>query len=205
VRVIQRKNIGEFILLSVLFENQANFAVTQAPKNPEEIKQYKKWVSFCQEQQIHIIFEAGNKCNFEELLIASDFCITTSYKEGFGMVYLEPWLANTPVVGRNIDFITKDFIADGFEFPKLYNQIQIPGYESDFKDFDLNKQQQIITDILKNKIDKNLMLNQNKKLLSLFDKVKPTVFAKNISLIKNNYSLEGYGIKLQNRYKKIPG
>ena len=86
VRVIQRKNIGEFILLSVLFENQANFAVTQAPKNPEEIKQYEKWVNFCHKQHIPIIFEAGNKCNFEELLIASNFCITSSYKEGFGML-----------------------------------------------------------------------------------------------------------------------
>ena len=115
VRVIQRKNIGEFILLAALFNENANFVVTQPPQNPVEIERYKKWVDFCKKEKINVTFEAGTKVDFEKLLIASDFCITTSYNEGFGMVYLEPWLLNTPVVGRDIDFISKDFRADGFD------------------------------------------------------------------------------------------
>ncbi len=34
VRAIRRKNIGEFILLAVLFEGTCQFNITQAPKNP---------------------------------------------------------------------------------------------------------------------------------------------------------------------------
>ena len=205
VRVIQRKNIGEFILLAKLFSEEANFVVTQPPQNPVEIELYKKWVQFCQKENINIVFEAGTKVNFEELLIGSDFCITTSYKEGFGMVYLEPWLLNTPVVGRDIDFISKDFRADGFDFPALYKSIEIKGNHDDFKDLQMDKQMQIITDIKNGVIQKADFFKQNPILSSLFKKVNANVIEKNKSIIKNKYSLKGYGHKLQKRYKKMLG
>ena len=205
VRVIQRKNIGEFILLAQLFSDEANFVVTQPPQNPVEIELYKKWVKFCESENIAVGFEAGTKVNFEELLIASDFCITTSYKEGFGMVYLEPWLLNTPVVGRDIDFISKDFRADGFDFPALYKSIEIKGNHDDFKDLQMDKQMQIITDIKNGVIQKADFFKQNPILSSLFKKVNANVIEKNKSIIKNKYSLKGYGHKLQKRYKKMLG
>ena len=205
VRVIQRKNIGELILLASVFQNEVNFVVTQPPQNPVEIERYKKWTSFCQKENISMTFEAGTKVNFETLLIASDFCITTSYKEGFGMVYLEPWLLHTPVVGRDIDFISKDFVADGFEFPLLYSKIEIPGLENDFKDLHMEEQMQIISDVHGGKIQRDTLFEQNPFLTSMFNKVDAGVITKNISIIKNNYSLKGYGIKLQERYKKLVG
>ena len=205
VRVIQRKNIGELILLSVLFAERVNFTVTQPPKNPVEIERYKKWLDFCQKEKINVVFEAGNKVDFEELLVASDFCITTSYKEGFGMVYLEPWLFHSPVVGRNIDYITIDFINDGFQFPALYNTLVIPGFQEDFKDLSAETQMQIITDVQKGKIQKTEIFEQNKTLITLFEKVDLSIIEKNSLIIKNNYSLKGYGIKLQKRYKKMVG
>jgi glycosyltransferase involved in cell wall biosynthesis len=203
VRVIQRKNIGEFILLSILFAHKANFVVTQPPQNPVEINMYKQWVEFCDKQGINVSFEAGTKVNFEQLLAASDFCITTSYKEGFGMVYLEPWLFDTPVVGRDIDFITKDFKDDGFEFPTLYFKLNIPEIKTDFKDLNLKVQMEIILDVIGGKIDKQKLFEQNPILNTLFRKVSESIIEKNKSLIKNNYSLKGYGIKLQERYKKM--
>lgn len=205
VRVIQRKNIGEFILLSILFKHRANFAVTQPPQNPVEIEMYKQWLKFCDENEINIVFEAGNKVNFEKLLRASDFCITTSYKEGFGMVYLEPWLIDTPVVGRDIDFITRDFKNDGFVFPTLYYKINIPGIKTDFKDLNLKMQMEIIAGVLNGKIEKEKFLEQNPILETLFSNVKSYIIEKNKTIIKNNYSLKGYGIKLQERYKKMVG
>ncbi len=205
VRVIQRKNIGELILLSVLYSENANFVVTQPPKNPKEIEIYKKWLKYCNDEKIPVVFEAGNKVDFEQLLIASDFCITTSYREGFGMVYLEPWLLNTPVAGRDIDYITRDFLADGFLFPKLYQQIEIPQLNGDFKDFDMEKQMHIISEIKTDKIKKQKIFEQNPQLKALFEKVLPEIIEKNKKLIKTKYSLKGYGIKLQNRYKKLAG
>jgi glycosyltransferase involved in cell wall biosynthesis len=205
VRVIQRKNIGEFILLSILFRHRANFAVTQPPQNPLEFEMYKQWIKFCNENEIDIVFEAGQKVNFENLLRGSDFCITTSYKEGFGMVYLEPWLLDTPVVGRDIDFITRDFKNDGFSFPTLYYKLNIPGIKTDFKDLNLKMQMEIISAILSGKIEKHKLFEQNPILNTLFSDVKLYITEKNKTIIKNNYSLQGYGIKLQKRYKKMVG
>ena len=205
VRVIRRKNIGELILLSVLFSDEVNFVVTQPPKNPEEIKAYKKWVTFCTEENIKIVFEAGNKVDFEKLLMASDFCISTSYQEGFGMVYLEPWLFNTPVVGRNIVYISRDFINDGVLFPSLYQHLHIPGTDNDFKDLEIIRQMEIISDVKNKRIKKEKIFEQNEGLHFLFKNVASTIIEKNKKIIKNNYSLKKYGIKLQNRYKKLAG
>ena len=205
VRVIQRKNIGEFILLSVLFDHITSFVVTQPPQNPIEIGIYKQWLNFCAENQIGVIFEAGNKVDFEKLLTGSDFCITTSYREGFGMVYLEPWLMNTPVVGRDIDFITRDFKEDGFTFPMLYYKINIPGIKIDFKDLNMKMQMEIIADLKAGRIQKQKLFEQNPILHTLFKVVPDQVTEKNKTIIIENYSLEGYGNKLQKRYKKLVG
>lgn len=205
VRVIQRKNIGEFILLSILFNHVANFAVTQPPKNPVEIGMYKQWVKFCEDQQIDLVFEAGTKTDFVTLLAGSDFCITTSYMEGFGMVYLEPWLLETPVVGRDIDYITQDFKKDGFEFPALYYKLNIPGIKVDFKDLNMKLQMEIVAELKSGKLQKQQVFEQNPILNTLFKKVADSVTAKNKTIIQNNYSLKGYGNKLQERYKKLVG
>lgn len=205
VRVIQRKNIGEFILLSVLFNNTANFVVTQPPQNPLEMEHYKKWIELCNKENINVTFGAGNKVDFEKLLIASDFCITTSYKEGFGMVYLEPWLLNTPVVGRDIDFISKDFRTDGFEFPALYSKIIVGEKGEDFKDLSMVAQMQKILNVKNDLKLREKLFEQNPIFTTLFKKVSEAIIDKNVSIIKNNYSLKGYGFKLQERYKTMVG
>lgn len=205
VRVIQRKNIGELILFSILFRNRVNFVVTQPPQNPVEVEMYKQWLEFCKNNGLSITFEAGVKVDFEKLLRGSDFCITTSYKEGFGMVYLEPWLLDTPVVGRDIDFITKDFKNDGFEFPTLYFKMNIPGLKADFKDLNMKMQMEIISNVIHDLEEKQKIFEQNPILNTLFSEVKGDVIEKNKTIIKNNYSLKGYGIKLQERYRKMAG
>lgn len=205
VRVIKRKNIGELILLSEIFKETVNFVVTQAPQNPVEIQLYKRWINFCDKENINLTLEAGSKVNFETLLIGSDYCITTSYKEGFGMVYLEPWLLNTPVVGRDIDFITKDFKADGFEFPVLYKHILIDANGKDFKNLSMEEQMVQILNVKNNLKFKEKVIEQNPIFDLLFDKVPETIIEKNISIIKSNYSLKGYGSKLQERYKILAG
>ena len=63
----------------------------------------------------------------------------------------------------------------------------------------------IIADVQKGIIQKEKIFEQNKALGTLFEKVDESVIEKNVSIIKNNYSLKGYGIKLQKRYKKMVG
>ncbi len=203
VRVIRRKNIGEFILLSLLFQQETRFVVTQPPQNPVEQKLYRQWLAFCQNESLNVIFEAGEKVDFHQLLSASDFCITTSYREGFGMVFLEPWLANTPVTGRNIEYITSDFRNDGLEFPRLYNQIIIPGYSRDFKDLSMKDQMEIIRNIRTGTLKKEAILQKNPDVKTMFREVPVPVMESNRTIIKNKYALEKYGTKLQNRYQKM--
>ncbi len=203
VRVIHRKNIGEFLLLSVLFQETANFCVTQPPLNPEEIKLYQKWLDFCGKKKIPVVFEAGKKVDFETLLTASDFCISTSYKEGFGMVYVEPWLADTPVVGRNIRYITRDFVHDGLILPALYDELKIPGTSGDFPLLTMEQQMQLIEGVSEGKIKQQSIFELNPRLKTLFEKVGPDIMKNNKNIIERNYSLHGYRDKLQKRYRKM--
>ena len=77
---------------------------------------------------------------------ASDYCVTTSMMEGFGLTYLEPWLEGIPVIGRNIETCTVDLKRNGLRFPLLYDRFIVPfkGEKTDFKDLDQQQQQQVI-------------------------------------------------------------
>jgi glycosyltransferase involved in cell wall biosynthesis len=60
------------------------------------------------------------------MLAAADAIVSTSVAEGFGMVFLEAWLAGRPLVGRNLPEITADFVEQGIQFPWLYDELSIP-------------------------------------------------------------------------------
>jgi len=124
-RAIRRKNIGELLLWSAVMP-EAKFAVTLAPKNPEVKPIYDAWVAFAEELGLHVEFNAGANCSFEEMVAKADALITTSIAEGFGLAFLEPWLAGKPLVGRNLPEITADFETHGLDLSQLYNRLAIP-------------------------------------------------------------------------------
>lgn len=207
VRVIRRKNIGEFILLNTIFKDVAHWAVTQPPKNPIEIESYEAWKAFCQNQKIGILWEAGNKVDFEELIIASHFCISTSIQEGFGMVFMEPWLLNTPVIGRDIPMVTKDLKASGMEFPSLYNEIMVPhdNKDSAFSKLSMSEQQKLIAHCISDKKMQASIIDKNPFLLNLLNEPPASLIKRNKALILNEYSLEKYGERLNGTYQKLAG
>jgi glycosyltransferase involved in cell wall biosynthesis len=205
VRAIKRKNLGEFILLSVLFSDRAEFAVTLAPLNPVELPGYNRWKSFCRENNIKIAFETSQVTDYEELVQMSDFCITTSIQEGFGMTYLEPWLAGTPVIGRELDCIMHDLKSKGMQFPGLYQRI-ITDYNSrvsDFKDLSLQDQERFIYTIQNSKSAREKLLSSNPVLASLLDPVPESVISSNRETILQHFSIESYGKELFGIYKQI--
>ena len=205
VRVIRRKNIGEFILLAALFREDFHWVVTQPPKNPVEKGPYDKWVQFCQEYRIPVIFEAGNRVDFFELMYASSSCITTSYREGFGMAFLEPWLLDTPVIGRNIDYATRDFLENGIAIPHLYNRLLVHHHHAsdDFKNFDDDIQREIIKETLQNPVIKKQLFENNPVLEKLNQAIPQSVIDNNKTIIKNNYSIQKYGELLSNAYQRF--
>ncbi len=207
VRGIRRKNIGELILLAHMFGNRANFVITLPPENPAEKKQYDRWKQFCDEKQIPVTFEAGQKTDFINLITSSDFCITTSVREGFGMVFLEPWMMSTPVMGRNLKNITKDLIKEGISFPGLYNFIRVPvkGDLVDFAELKLEQQKKVINQIIEDKMLANIIFVSNSHLKKMFQPVTQNILSENQEIIKNKFSIASYGARLEKLYREIAG
>ncbi len=207
VRGIRRKNIGEFILLAHMFGNRANFVITLPPENPAEKKQYDRWKQYCDEKQIPVTFEAGQKTDFINLITSSDFCITTSVREGFGMVFLEPWMMSTPVMGRNLKNITKDLIKEGISFPGLYNFIRVPvkGDLVDFAELKFEQQKKVINQIIEDKMLANIIFVSNSHLKKMFQPVTQNILSENQEIIKNKFSIASYGARLEKLYRAIAG
>lgn len=207
VRGIRRKNIGEFILLAHMFSTSANFVITLPPENPAEKKQYDRWKQFCDEKQIPVTFEAGQKTDFINLITSSDFCITTSVREGFGMVFLEPWMMSTPVMGRNLKNITKDLIKEGISFPGLYNFIRVPvkGDLVDIAELKFEQQRKVIKQIIEDKMLANIIFVSNSHLKKMFQPVTQNILSENQEIIKNKFSIASYGARLEKLYRAIAG
>jgi len=205
VRAIKRKNIGEFILIAALYNETMNFAITQPPKNPDETNEYERWKDFCVRANIPVKFEAGNVVDYEELMNISDFCITTSKMEGFGMVFLEPWAAGVPVTGRDLPYITKELMEYGLEFPCLYNAIWVysGNRKIDFKDLSHAKKEQAILGVLKNEPQRLRLLEDNPFLTRLFDDLPEIVIHNNQNIIKKRFSVEEYGKRLLEIYRAV--
>lgn len=205
VRLIERKNPGEFILLAALFQDMAEFVVTLPPKNPQELPQYEFWKAFCSSNGLKIIFEAGEQVNHEELMNISDFCITTSIREGFGMVYLEPWMTGTPVIGRGIRCITEDFINQGVVFPRLYDHIFVKsgGQVVDFKDVHREVQADIIQSVMLERSVREAMISLNPFLASFLYDVADSIIRRNRQVISASYSIETYGKELLGIYRQV--
>jgi glycosyltransferase involved in cell wall biosynthesis len=205
VRAIHRKNIGEFILLSVLFRDKASWLITQPPRNPVEKPEYENWKKFCRDHLIPVTFEAGNRIELQDLMPASDYCVTTSTMEGFGLAYLEPWLDGIPVIGRNIEYCTIDLKRNGLRFPLLYDRfiVTFKGETKDFKDLDQQQQQQVIQEVI--------TLPSREEEIRVFnpfleDFLKPSdedIIRNNQLVIREKYSEQSYGHQIYAIYKKL--
>jgi hypothetical protein len=57
---------------------------------------------------------------------AADRVLTTSVAEGFGLVFLEPWLSGQALMGRDLPEITCDFATAGLRFEHLSSRLAIP-------------------------------------------------------------------------------
>lgn len=129
VRGIRRKNVGEMLLLSRLMPSDVFTGITLCPTTETERTSYRRWQAVAKQVAPRVVFDAGQHedVSFEDNLNASDFVVSTSVAEGFGMVFLEPWLAGRGVVARRIASATDDFVAAGMQLDRLYDSIWIPG------------------------------------------------------------------------------
>lgn len=130
-RAIRRKNIGEFLLwaaLSAAQEEDALFAMTLEPENPQARPVYERWVAFAKEQGLPLAFGVGQGRGappFAALMQRAQAIVSTSVAEGFGLAFLEPWLFGKEVLGRNLPEITTDFSQQGLDLSRLYERLLV--------------------------------------------------------------------------------
>lgn len=127
-RAIRRKNIGELLLWAAAAKPGDRFGVTLAPNNPAAKPIYEQWVKFSERLQLPVEFEVGVKSllPFPALMRSAHALVTTSVAEGFGLAFLEPWLAGRPLLGRNLSDITSDFIEEGVNLGGMYERLEVP-------------------------------------------------------------------------------
>ncbi|MDZ8117677.1 hypothetical protein [Pontiella agarivorans] len=125
-RAIRRKNLGEFLLWSLLAPEGYLFQSTLAPQNPKWQVYYDEWVKFAEELNLPVEFDAGRKHDFSELVHNADALMTTSIQEGFGLAFLEPWLEGKNLIGRRLPEITTDFETEGLNLSGLYESLPVP-------------------------------------------------------------------------------
>lgn len=129
VRGIRRKNLGESVLWAALFPDAVTVGFTLPPLNPVEQPSYQRWKELATRLDLPCLFEMGTADSgrsFFENLAAADAILTTSVAEGFGMVFLEAWLAGCPLIGRDLPEITQDFKQAGLAFDRLQPEVRVP-------------------------------------------------------------------------------
>ncbi len=162
VRCVRRKNVEEAIFLIQLFNILAekkmsvegcklrgNFhlLISICPETGDDYdyaQQLRKFVAkHCLPVTIgvedlvsleRVYDERGRieKYAIGDLYQSVDLVVTTSILEGFGLVYIEPWMLNKVVVGRNIPIVTPDFQASGMKLGHMYTALLVDN--QDFKD-----------------------------------------------------------------------
>lgn len=129
VRGIRRKNVGEFLMLSRWTSPNQFAGLTLQPATPVERRSYCRWMQLADEVAPRAVFDASGDrdVTFADNIAASDFIVSTSVAEGFGMAFLEPWLMHREVIARRLPTVTDDFEQSGVKLPKFYDTMPIPG------------------------------------------------------------------------------
>lgn len=204
VRVLRRKNLEEAMLLTKILNNEGGnyrLIITIAfdedyKKEIENLAQDYKIPCSIGEASKHISFDKKDNFTIADLYSLSDLVISTSVKEGFGFAFIEPWITGTPVIGRKISSVTKDFEFNGIDLSHLYNNDV----------FNINKvSSERIINIRKILSDER-QFNELAKVLNLKERIEKSfnVLEKNKELIKEKYSHLNIAQKLLNQLMCSP-
>jgi len=131
IRLIRRKNVVEALLLAAMAEDSPQLLIT-LDANSEPERPYAEAVKelFRKEKHAAVVGFGhelvGSAFSFDDLLLASDVVVSTSLLEGFGFTFLEGANRGRPLVGRNLNDVTSDFVDVGFPATSLYDEFLVP-------------------------------------------------------------------------------
>jgi len=205
VRGIERKNIGEFILLSLLDEHHHEWLLARRPANETEIPHYESWVKCAHDVGCSVKFDVAESIDFSNIMNVSDRIVTTSIREGFGMAYLEPWLAGKPVVGREIPMVVSDMRRAGVIMDSLYTELPV-FYENNWFDFALLspiQQQEYVRTIAHDSELRNKIRQNGVWWNTICSAVGKTVILVNQEVINKEFSTEAFGKRLVKLYLEL--
>jgi len=128
VRSVRRKNIGEALFRSLFAGPKTAFGITLPPDSPAFHPVYESWKHLVEVLGLPCRFEVGRQggLRYFENIAAADLIMTTSVVEGFGMVYLETWLTDHILTGRDLPEITSDFTEFGIQYDRLSARLASP-------------------------------------------------------------------------------
>lgn len=194
VRVLKRKNIEEALLITKILNFKDNYRLIVTLPLEEDYE--KDLNEFAQEYGIkcsigevgkYIGFDKSSEFTISELYAISDIVISTSVREGFGFVFLEPWISGTPLIGRKIPNITQDFENSGINLSHMYDNSVFFNSESYFHR--IGRIREIISDDKKlSELSKLLKLQENKERAFSFMEA-------NKKRIKANYDYRNVAMK----------
>ena len=130
-RFLRRKNLLEAILLTRWLRPEAILATTSGHFSQDEANYAHdlKQAVTQRDWKVHFgLLDKPGAPQVADILRIAEAVVHTSVQEGFGMSFVETAASGTPLIARAIQAVMPDLSAKGFEFPQLYNDIQIaPG------------------------------------------------------------------------------
>jgi hypothetical protein len=132
-----------------LLDPKFHLVVSLSGSSAEEKQYTKRLQDFARENNLpvtidisdiiglHREYDPGNpgrivKYGVADMYSLARMVITTSILEGFGFVFIEPWVMEKCVIGRNIPSVTMDFTKTGLSLDHLYSVLLVNG--SDYAD-----------------------------------------------------------------------
>lgn len=205
IRAIERKNIGEFLLLSLLDEGQCEWLIARAPANEVEKPLYNSWVKLAEKMNIPVHFDVGHRIEFGDLMNAADRIVTTSMREGFGMAFLEPWYAGKPVVGRELSMVVDDMREAGVLQDLLYTELLVPQLEGEWIDFgQLSSKEKLkyVQKVAEYPELRETIRIKNRWWDRFLSTPSDDVFKQNYDVIDSTFSKKAFGKRLKELYTR---
>ncbi|MCK4521603.1 MAG: hypothetical protein KAU20_03440 [Nanoarchaeota archaeon] len=219
VRIVKRKNVEEAIFLTMMLCHllRKNYCLIVSLRTNKKIddaytktldkyvKKYKLPVilgvndcvglmrKFTKSKKL-IHFGIGDAYNI------SDFAISTSILEGFGLVFIESWFFNKVVIGRDLPDVTEDFKSAGINLHNLYTNILVDN--KDFKDYTTAEKFNIINRLSNNKFRQSIIEGEKEDfaaIVSVLDGIKSKkLINHNRKAVLQNYGQRKIARKLVN-------
>ena len=122
MRGIPRKNLGEFLLLAAAAPTGARFLQGSAPEQENWRPAYDAWRRFAESHSLPVVFDVFRDRRPEACIDRATHLVTTSTREGFGMIHAEA-AGRRRVIGRRIPYLD----LEGFPTDGLYDALVIDG------------------------------------------------------------------------------